>query len=274
MNSPELGLDTAPKAYSVCITDLPISNLHIFSLPVRTPTHLFSSLAAIFGRLMAVWHHFVKRTLALGGSPHIWRKPADYFAINCTYGWVYIPKSHFSPWWTSKTINSYLADHLKEVLDEQKLPDKYEVQRLVDEWVTGIPIEDVPAVEKLTKQDLKRQKDQALYRSQLKEDVGVVTTPGPDKERQPRVRAPNSQAVSFIHAWNYYFATHHKEYAHLGGKMARKQVALNWNMMSVDQKEVYREAYADLLLKGQDIYKGKIVDRELKLQRTGKSKKL
>ncbi|RLV83148.1 hypothetical protein JA9_003054 [Meyerozyma sp. JA9] len=201
----------------------------------------------------------------------IWRTPQDNYAINSKYGWFLVPKTHYAPRWTANAINQVIEENISE--DSEKAGDLESLQKLVDEWAETVNIEEKPKVEKKTRADAKRQKDQALYRSQIREDVVRQADPTVKSKPTPRVKISSAGAVSFTHAWNYYLATHHKQYMQLGTKEARKIVASNWNLLSVDDKEHYRQEYADLLKQGKDIYKGEIVSKEEKLERTRKKKK-
>lgn len=201
----------------------------------------------------------------------IWRKPHDHYAINCKYGWFLIPKTHFAPRWTAKAINKVIEDNIVE--DSKEAKDLESLQKLVDEWAETVDLKEKPKVEKKTRADVKRQKDQALYRSQIREDIVKQADPSVKSKPTPRLKLLTANAVSFTHAWNYYLATHHKLYLHLGTKEARKQVAHDWNLLSVDDKEHYRQEYAALLEQGKDIYKGEIVSKEEKLERTRKKTK-
>lgn len=201
----------------------------------------------------------------------IWRKPQDHYAINCKYGWFFIPKTHFAPRWTVKAINQVIEDNIVE--DPKMAEDLESLQKLVDVWAKTVDIKEKPNVEKKTRADVKRQKEQALYRTQLREDIVKQADPSVKSKPTPRVKLLAANTVSFTHAWNYYFATHHKVYLHLGSKEARKAVASDWNLLSVDDKEHYRQEYAALLEQGKDVYKGEIVTKEEKLKRTGKRTK-
>lgn len=203
-------------------------------------------------------------------SATIWRKPRDNYAISSKYGWFLIPKTHFAPRWTTKAVNEAIEKKIKAGLVEE---GNFEgLQDVVDAWAETTDLDNKPAVQKRTRADLQRLRDQALYRSQIKENVDKTLPIKATAKLGPRTRAPTTRAVSFIHAWNYYLALHHKEHVHLGSKEARKQVAHQWNLLSDEEKESYREAYAELLEQGKDFYKGEIVSREEKLKRSRKKK--
>lgn len=199
-------------------------------------------------------------------------KPSDFHAINTAYGWFIIPKAFYAYRWTTLNINKAIEEKFPDI---KEVPRSYDVlQKVVDEWGQNVDLSTKPAMAKTTRADIKKQKDDALYRTQLKEDVPALAPTTTSKQ----VAAPKKRArlgtVTFIHAWNYYFSITHPKYSHLDKKESRREIANEWNAMTTEEKDEYREAYANLLSEGKDIHKGKIVSREEKLKKQTKKKKV
>lgn len=218
------------------------------------------------------------RRLSYSSSELLRVKPVDFNALHTNYGWVLIPKTHFAYRWTKQHIH-------KEI--EEKYPDigkntytNAEIQEVVDKWIKTVDIDEKPSSTKLKKADIRKQKEESMYRAQLREEFyedEMEKTTGSPKAKDATIKKTKkrtkNEAITFIHAWNYFFSVKHPNYSHLGKVNARKEISQEWNMMTVEEKEVYREEYSKLLAKGMDIYKGKIVTREEKLKKLPKHKR-
>ena len=197
------------------------------------------------------------------------QKPYDFHAIHTNYGWFIIPKSYYAYRWTTLNIHKAIEDRFPDIKD---VPQSHEMlQKVVDDWAQKADLSTKPIMTKTTRADIKKQKEDALYRTQLKEDIPSLVAP----LKQTAVPKKRSKlgTVTFIHAWNYYFSITHPKYSHLDKKESRREIANEWNAMTTEEKDDYREAYANLLNEGKDIHKGKIVSREEKLKKQPKKKK-
>ncbi|CUM50932.1 uncharacterized protein AC631_01328 [Debaryomyces fabryi] len=196
-------------------------------------------------------------------------KPYNFHAIHTNYGWFIIPKPYYAYRWTTLNIHKAIEDRYPDI---KEVPRSHEVlQEVVDDWGRTVDISTKPIMTKTTRADIKKQKDEALYRTQLKEDIPSLSI----SSKQTAVPKKRSRlgTVTFIHAWNYYFSITHPKYSHLDKKESRREIANEWNALTTEEKDDYREAYANLLNDGKDIHKGKIVSREEKLKKQSKKKK-
>lgn len=211
-----------------------------------------------------------KSTKSNFSSAWVKTRPNDFYGLVTNFGWFVVPKPYYAYRWTTRLLDQEIK---KAYPDIQKNPrSRDEVQSVIDKWVESVKPHDVPAVSKPTKADLERQKNEDLYRQQLKEDE-VVDGPVLEKKRKVRYKRTSRGSVTFIHAWNYFYSVTHPRYAHLGKAEARKEVTGIWNSMTTDEKETYRESYAKLLEEGKDVFRGKIVLKEEKIKRLPKARK-
>lgn len=197
-------------------------------------------------------------------------KPSDFNAVHTNYGWFIIPKHYYAYRWTIHSINKAIENVYPDILTNLR-PHEL-LQEVVDEWGRTVDITNKPMMSKITRADVKKQKDEALYRNQLKEESQSTNSPTNKQSATPKKRAKLG-TITFIHAWNYYFSITHPKYSHLDKKESRREIANEWNALTTDDKEEYREAYAKLLSEGKDIHRGKIVTREEKLRRQPTKKK-
>lgn len=197
-------------------------------------------------------------------------QPSDFYGLLTNFGWFVIPKPYYSYRWTTRLLDQEIKKAYPDIHKNPRSRD--ELQSVIDKWVQSVNPHDVPTVSKPTKADLERQKNEDLYRQQLKEEE-VVDGSDQETKRKVRYKRTSRGRVTFIHAWNYFFSVTHPQYAHLGKSEARKEVTGIWNSMTTDEKEAYRESYAKLLEEGKDIFRGKIVPKEEKIKRLPKARK-
>jgi len=185
--------------------------------------------------------------------------PENFNGVHTNFGWVLVPKTHVARGWTQPKLNEYLLQHI-----QHDKPDLNEVQSLVDQWAASVDASSKPASKKKTAAEVRHEESLKLFLRQLKDEAAKG-----DRKRQrvARVRKNTlSGEVTFTHAWNYFMAKQYPLQKHLPEAEARAKVGLMWRLMSMDEKDVYREEYSQLLQQGKDIYHGKIVDREVKLK--------
>lgn len=216
----------------------------------------------------------LRRNISSKSSSLVKVKPNNFNAIATNYGWFVVPKTHYGFRWTIPRIHSAIQEKYKDPASVPK--DIATLQAVVDEWVEKVDLSQKPEALKMNRKEIRRLKDEAIYRSQLKDND--VTTEPQDRLQDPisvkkTRRKSNMDRVTFIHAWNYFFSLQHNRYSHLPTKESRKEISNEWNSLSVEEKEAYRESYSDLLKEGKDVYRGKIVTREEKLKRSTQKKK-
>ncbi|CCE78182.1 Piso0_000799 [Millerozyma farinosa CBS 7064] len=197
-------------------------------------------------------------------------RPNDFYGLVTNFGWFVVPKPYYAYRWTTRLLDQEIKKAYPDIQKNSRSRD--DLQSVIDKWVQCVNQHDVPSVSKPTKADLERQKNDDLYRQQLKE-VEVVDGPASETKRKVRYKRTSRGSVTFIHAWNYFFSVTHPRFAHLGKTEARKEVTAIWNSMTTDEKEAYRESYAKLLEEGKDVFRGKIVLKEEKIKRSPKSRK-
>lgn len=190
--------------------------------------------------------------------------PELYNGVFTKFGWVLVPKTHCARGWTQSQLNEALEARFGHSADS-KLPSFDEIQEAVDSWGATVDLNEKPVVKKKSAAELKHELDLKLFLQQLKQE-GRYT--GEKKRlRVSRVKRDISNGdVTFTHAWNYFMAKSYPKYKHLPESDARSRIGLEWRLMSMDEKDVYREEYSQLLQLGKDIYHGEIVDRETKMK--------
>lgn len=191
--------------------------------------------------------------------------PENFKGILSKYGWVLVKNTHVARGWTQTEVNSYLDQHLTP----QQLRDKQHLQAVVDQWMQGADLGAKPKHKKKTAEDVRKLEELKLYLQQLKEE-GKFSGTRATKALALLKRKVSSLQVTFTYAWNYYMAVTYPKCKDLPPKEARKLVAAQWRLMSMDQKDVYRMEYSKLLEEGKDILHGEIVDREVKMKQTAR----
>lgn len=185
--------------------------------------------------------------------------PENFNGVFTKFGWVLVPKTHVARGWTQPRINEYLEQN---VGDDK--PDLNSVQLWVDTWASSVDLAEKPAVKKKSAADVRHEQDLKLFLQQLREEAKRGEKP---RQRVARVKkSVTSGDVTFTHAWNYFMAKLYGQFKDLPEAEARAKVGLIWRLMSMDEKDVYREEYSQLLQQGKDIYHGKIVDRAVKMK--------
>lgn len=185
--------------------------------------------------------------------------PENFNGVFTKFGWVLVPKTHIARGWTQPRLNEFLELNLK-----QELPELNEIQSLVDTWASQVDLVDKPSVKKRSAADVRHEQDLKLFLQQLREEAQKGEK---SRQRVTRVKRQVSNGdVTFTHAWNYFMAKQYAQFKDLPESEARAKVGSMWRAMSMDEKDVYREEYSQLLQQGKDIYHGKIVDRAVKMK--------
>lgn len=185
--------------------------------------------------------------------------PEIFSGVYTKFGWVLVPKTHIARGWTQPRLNEYLSEHL-----QSENPVFDEVQPLVDQWATSVDPSSKPTIKKKTAAEVRNEEGWRLFLQQLKEEQKLGEK---KKLRAARIKkSVLSGDVTFTHAWNYFMAQQYPLHKHLSEAEARSKIGLIWRLMTMDEKDVYRQEYSQLLQQGKDIYHGKIVDREVKLK--------
>lgn len=189
--------------------------------------------------------------------------PEKFNGVFTKFGWVLVPKTHVARGWTQSRLNEFLEQKLPA--QEGKTAAKFdEIQKFVDEWAADVSLKEKPAVKKKSAADVKHEENLKLFLQQLREEVKKGDK---KKVRTTRVKKNVTNGdVTFTHAWNYFMTKQYSQFKLLPEAEARAKVGLMWRLMSMDEKDVYREEYSQLLQLGKDIYHGKIVDREVKMK--------
>lgn len=178
--------------------------------------------------------------------------PNSFTSIHTDRGWFVIPKIVYTYRWTKEEVS--------KVLDQHSDLSQTELQKHIIEWVKQVDILQIPQIDKPTAKDKIKQEDDAIYRSQLKDDYLEVPTSGGSKKttrETPLIR----RSVNYTHAWNYFSSIFHRE-----SGLDRKEILRRWKEMNMEQKEEYRLQYSELLKSGRDIHKGQIISVEEKLK--------
>lgn len=211
-------------------------------------------------------HHTMLRRLAslLPARQRARDRPDSFHGVLTKWGWVLVPRTHAARGWTQPQLNEFLGNHIQA---GEKLPFS-DIQDIVDRWTLLVKLSDKPVARKRTKADVERDQNRRLYIEQLREDMaysGPVSDDGSGTILKPRPKKviPSGQ-VTFTHAWNYFMAKQYSQIEDMTEKEKRVVVGQMWRGMSMDEKDVYREEYSQLLALGKDIFHGKIVDREVK----------
>lgn len=177
-----------------------------------------------------------------------------------------MPKSHCARGWTQSRLNEALEAKFGNPEDKNSVvPTLQQVQQETDIWGATVDLSEKPVYKKRTAADVKQEVDLRLFLLQLREEGKYK---GEKKRlRTSRVKRDISNGnVTFTHAWNYFMAKSYPKFRHLSESEARSTIGQQWRLMSMDEKDVYREEYSQLLQLGKDIYHGKIVDRETKMK--------
>lgn len=206
----------------------------------------------------------------LAARPDRGKKLERLTGVPTEYGWVMVKWSRIAKDWTTRELNKAIEQKLG---DRAHLADKYEIQRIAEEWEQNVNPSLIPTVV-TSKDDQKREANLQLYRDQIKGDSSPKsssvrkqsTTTKPAKSAS----SSDSLGLSSLHAWNYYVAQKYQNYKHLLKKEARAAVGLLWRKLTSEEKDFYKDEYAALLATGKDILHGEIVDREVKIQATEK----
>lgn len=206
----------------------------------------------------------LRRCYSLSASFAQCKAHPEYFnGVYTRFGWVLVPKTHIARGWTQPRLNKYLEQEMgKKNKDEPVDLDK--VQVLVDKWASTVDLHGKPSIKKKSAAEVRYEENLKLFLQQLREEVKDG-----DKRTQRSARLKKivtSGDITFTHAWNYFMAKLYPKYSDLSEADARAKVGLTWRLMSMDEKDVYREEYSELLQLGKDIYRGKIVDREVKMK--------
>lgn len=192
------------------------------------------------------------------------RDPDLYNGILTKYGWLVVPSTHVVRGWTQPLLNKLLDERFEAGAQVQPL----QIQAVADHWIETVDLKTKPKVRKVTLADKMREDDLKLYLQQLKEEPGPkskIKRLSPPRSLQKRAAATGGE-VSFTNAWNYYMAVKYRDYDSSVLLLAdiRKELGTSWRLMTTYEKDAFREEYAALLQLGKDIYRGKIVDREVK----------
>lgn len=192
--------------------------------------------------------------------------PELYNGVYTRFGWVLVPKTHCARGWTQSRLNEALeAKFGNPDAPGALLPSLLQVQLETDAWGARVDLAEKPVFRKRSAADVKHELDLKLFLLQLREEGKYK---GEKKRlRTSRVKRDISNGnVTFTHAWNYFMAQSYPRFKHLSEAEARTAIGQEWRLMSMDEKDVYREEYSQLLQLGKDIYHGKIVDRETKIK--------
>ncbi|ABN66380.1 predicted protein [Scheffersomyces stipitis CBS 6054] len=213
--------------------------------------------------------------------------PNEFCAVHTNYGWFTVPLHYYGYDWTSNHINKLVEDSFPDIAENPR--DKFVIQQKVDEWIPSVDTSIIPKSHKLTKREGQKIKKEELYRKQLKVEIEPKaskdsksasanekkTIASMPEESSKEVKEDIAGIVSYTQTWNYYFSLKYakSEEPYL---IARKNISQSWASLSPATKEKYRLEYAQLLLSGRDIYKGKIItieEKEKKNQSFAKYKK-
>lgn len=195
--------------------------------------------------------------------------PELFHGVFTRFGWVLVPKTHCARGWTQARLNEALEAKFgnpEEPKDPREcVPTLQQLQHETDLWSAAVDLAEKPVFKKRTAADMKHEVDLKLFLLQLREEGKYK---GEKKRlRTSRVKRDISNGnVTFTHAWNYFMAKSYPKFKHLSEAEARSSIGQEWRLMSMDEKDVYREEYSQLLQLGKDIYHGKIVDRETKIK--------
>lgn len=188
------------------------------------------------------------------------QRPELFNGMYTDFGWVLVPKTHVARGWTQPKINEVLHTTFPN-----KDGLKFEqVQAAVDAWAQEVSLKDKPVAKKKNAAQVKEEEDLRLYFQQLREEDSTKHAPLAMRALRVKRAAPTGN-VTLINAWNFFMAKTYPQFKHLPPKEARRQVGMIWRTMSVDEKDVYRGEYLQLLELGKDILHGEIVDREVKI---------
>lgn len=208
-----------------------------------------------------------RRSLATPASIlHLKTNPELFHGVCTRFGWVLVPKTHCARGWTQSRLNEVLEAKFGDIdTADAAGPSLQQVQLATDAWSDSVDLAEKPVFKKRTAADVKHELDLKLFLLQLREEGKYK---GEKKRlRTSRVKRDISNGnVTFTHAWNYFMAKSYPRFKHLPESEARTSIGQEWRLMSMDEKDVYREEYSQLLQQGKDIYHGKIVDRETKIK--------
>ncbi|KAK6466038.1 hypothetical protein DFJ63DRAFT_333419 [Scheffersomyces coipomensis] len=197
----------------------------------------------------------------------------DFTSVYTKYGWFAVPIKLYGYGWTVPKIEEVI----ESTFNQPESKDIAELTGVVNEWLYSLRGRDVPKIKKLTKRELLEIKENETYRRQLSGDIDVeieedVETPEEIPESSssaesstesstptPTPKKKVKKMINFTHAWNYFFSLKYAE-SEMDYKLAKKEIAILWKSFNLDEKNKYRQEYADLLKSGKDVYKGQIID--------------
>lgn len=189
--------------------------------------------------------------------------PNLYVTIFTKYGWFAILPSVFSYKWTKEQIVEQLEARYPQIKEDntKSKPSITELQLVVDEWSMTVDLKGVPKTKKATKAELEQARDDVLYRLQLRADTSRPRKP----KGTVRKKTVSDGSLNYTHAWNYFYSTTYPQFSGtMPWKEAVGKVKEMWQDLRIEEKEEYREKYAQLLREGKDIFRGKVVTIEEK----------
>ena len=286
-----LNISCLVKAHSSCI---------MFKRRIFTITRLYRTKGSLNKRTLQIFNENdekadpelaskVKNQL-VPTSEELEKNPNQFVAIYTKYGWFAILPSVFSYKWTKEKIVEEIEARFPGINEsiDQNIPDKkhskhiegefpdpadsfpdiksrkpsiLELQKVVDEWTKSVVLKEVPKTKKTTKAELEKAKDDVLYRLQLRADTSSPRKP----KGTVRKKTISEGGLNYTHAWNYFYSTTYPQFSKtMPWKEAVGKVKEMWQELRIEEKEEYREKYAQLLREGKDIFRGKVVTIEEK----------
>lgn len=182
------------------------------------------------------------------------KTPDRAVGVYTEYGWVVLKQSHVARGWTAKEIERAVESELGA---RAKLADKYEIQRIAENWEANVSLDEKPVYKKVSPVETRVREERLLFMEQLREEMTTGKSGGERSGKEP-------EEVTAVQAWNFFVTKKYAEYKHLLKKEARAKVGLLWRKMYPEEKDLYKEEYRLLRALGKDILYGKIVDRETK----------
>lgn len=185
--------------------------------------------------------------------------PDAFNGVYTKYGWFLVPKTHLTRVWTQSEV--------VKAIEAKDLQDSgYQAQQeVVDEWAENVDLKEKPKSVPRTAEQVRTEENIFLFRQQIKEEQHPEAPPGVERKRRI-TRNMNSSTITYTHAWNYFVTVMYPKFKDMTWKESRLQISQIWRQMSLEEKDNYREEYAELLHQGKDIHRGKIIDRAEKVK--------
>lgn len=194
--------------------------------------------------------------------------PEQYCGVFTNRGWIYVKKTHVARGWTQSLLD---AEFGKSLAGKQSLTLE-EIQAVADKWSQDVNLDDKPKFVKKTTAETRREDDLRLYLKQQNPTPDNFSEITKVMKEVKATSKPVRNEITFTKAWNYYSTINYKKYTGLSPAETRRMVAESWKQLSVDEKDIWRNEYMELLNKGKDILRGEIVDREVKQRMVDRAK--